>query len=184
MTQVKADDQMMLIDLTADEAASQLSKPTTVAKKSSAKRPKKVPAVIDGRSIEQSSTRSDIRPGIVRVDPRTIMIDPVNVRHGMVFDPEAQVELITSMRIIGNTVPVRLRPNPDGGYWCPSGLQRLGAALHILHDQPGFELNAIITKSMDDREAFALGEADNAGRTAVAPSVGTRQTPSTCFSSD
>lgn len=175
MTNVKADDQMMLIDLPVDAASSQLPKPTTVAGKSSAKRPKQAPACIDGRSIEQSSTRSESHLKIVRVDPRMITIDPVNVRHGMAFDPEAQVELITSMRIIGNTVPVRLRPNPDGGYWCPSGSQRLGAALHILHDQSGFELNAIITKTMDDREAFALGEADNAGHTAVAPMLQARK---------
>lgn len=54
------------------------------------------------------------------------------------------------MRIAGNTVPVRLRRDPNGGpkLLCPSGSQRLGAAL---------------------QEAFALGEADNTERIGIAP---------------
>lgn len=111
----------------------------------------------------------DTVPGVMLVDPRFVAVDPVNARHGLVFDPAAQDELITSMRAIGNTVPVRLRPGADGDYLCPSGSQRLGAALHIQREQPGFRLRAIINEAMDDREAFALGEADNAGRTSVQP---------------
>jgi len=74
-------------------------------------------------------------------------------------------------------VPVRLRRDPAGGteFLCPSGSQRLGAALHIQRDEPAFRLRAIIADAMDDREAFVLGEADNAGRTGVTPMQQARQ---------
>lgn len=111
----------------------------------------------------------DATPGVVLVDPRAIAIDPVNVRHGLSFDAEARGELIASMRNLGNTVPVRLRPAPNGGlgFLCPSGSQRLGAALHIQRDDPAFRLRAVVAETMTDDEAFAIAEADNAGRSAV-----------------
>lgn len=75
------------------------------------------------------------------------------------------------MRARGNTVPVRLRRDTEGGpgllYF--SGSQRLGAALHIQQDILGFRLRAIIADVMSDREAFTIGEADNAGRNDIVP---------------
>ena len=163
MTPTGTDEQMMLIDL-----------PEAAAATPAAARP--------GRSARSRSKRADpatdpiamvpeANTGIVLVDPRTIAIDPINARYGLAFDPAAQAELIHSMRLAGNTVPVRLRRNPNGGsqLLCPSGSQRLGAALHILHEQPAFELRAIVANEMTDQEAFVIGEADNAGRTGIAP---------------
>lgn len=163
MTDPKFDDQMMLIDLPAAAAG-----PDRPAASPPKRRARPVPAQTAPPSAPFAPV-PDAIPGVMLVDPRIIAVDPVNARHGLVFDPDAQVELITSMRAIGNTVPVRLRPGPVGGYLCPSGSQRLGAALHIQREQTGFRLRAIISEAMDDREAFALGEADNAGRTSVQP---------------
>lgn len=113
----------------------------------------------------------DAVPGVVLVDPRAVTVDPVNTRAGVAFDPGARGELIVSMHANGNTVPVRLRRDPAGGpgLLCFSGSQRLGAALHIQQDYPGFRLRAIISEVTTDQEAFAIGEADNAGRTDIAP---------------
>lgn len=113
---------------------------------------------------------SDVH-GVCLIDPRAVAVDPVNARHGMVFDPDNRGELIASMRVVGNSVPVRLRRDPEGGpgFLCVSGAQRLGAALHIQKDDPGFRLRAVIADTMGDAEAFEIGEADNAGRTDIAP---------------
>lgn len=157
------DEQMMLIELpSCAPAPDKMERPARSARPRSARA---VPATDPACPI--ASTGSDI----VLVDPRSVAVDPVNARHGLVFDATAQAELITSMRIVGNTVPVRLRRNPAGGakLLCPSGSQRLAAALHILAEQPTFRLRAIIAEEMSDQEAFVIGEADNAGRTGVAP---------------
>lgn len=163
MTDTPPNDQMMLLSLPPIP-----SEPRTAAKMP--KHPRSKPAVsAPNLATDPRTPLPDVLPGIALVDPRFVTIDPVNARHGLAFDPEAQAELITSMRAVGNTVPVRLRPDAAGGYLCPSGSQRLGAALHIQREQPGFRLRAIIADTMDDREAFALGEADNADRTNVPP---------------
>lgn len=51
------------------------------------------------------------------VDPRAIVIDPVNVRHGVPFDPIARGELIANMRAVGvssllERFPAEHRPDP------------------------------------------------------------------------
>lgn len=119
----------------------------------------------------------DVVKGVMLVDPRAVVIDPVNVRHAMRFDPAMRAELIESMRGVGNTVPVRLRRDPDGGsgLLCLSGSQRWGAAMHIQQDDPGFRLRAIIADTMTDKEAFEIAEADNAGRTGITPMQQARQ---------
>lgn len=163
MTDTTPNDQMMLLSLPP------IPSEAPVAAKNP-RRPRSEPAVsAPNLATEPRTSLPDALSGIALVDPRFVTVDPVNARHGLAFDPEAQAELITSMRAVGNTVPVRLRPDTVGTYLCPSGSQRLGAALHIQREQPGFRLRAIIAETMDDREAFALGEADNAGRTNVQP---------------
>jgi ParB/RepB/Spo0J family partition protein len=119
----------------------------------------------------------DAVKGVMLVDPRIITIDPVNVRHGMRFDPAVRGELIESMRGVGNTVLVRLRRDPNGGsgFLCFSGSQRWGSAMHIQQDDPGFRLRAIIADTMTDKEAFEIAEADNAGRSGVTPMQQARQ---------
>lgn len=166
MSNRKPEQQAMLMELpvTSDDAEV-LARP---------KRRASAPPIAEQMTDPLAPT-SDSIAGVMLVDPRLVAVDPVNARHGMVFDPVAQVELITSMSVVGNTVPVRLRPDPRGGYLCPSGSQRLGAALHIQREQPNFRLRAIISGTMDDREAFALGEADNVGRTGVQPMQQARQ---------
>ena len=111
----------------------------------------------------------DTVEGVMLVDPRAIVIDPVNVRHGVPFDPTARGELIENMRAVGNTVPVRLRCDPGGslGFQCLSESQRCGAALYIQQHDPRFRLRAIIADTMSDKEAFAIAEADNAGRSGI-----------------
>lgn len=169
MPEPKPDEQLMLIEMPAVDdtpvknAVSPAKRRATSAPTRTVSAPAPFAPVLDAV------------PGIMLVDPRFVAVDPMNARHGLVFDPLAQAELIASMRLTGNTVPVRLRPDPDGGYLCPSGSQRLGAALHIQREQLGFRLRAIIADAMDDREAFVLGEADNAGRTNVAPMQQARQ---------
>ena len=110
-------------------------------------------------------------PGVFLIDPRAVAVDPINARHGLPFDPDTRGELIASMRTLGNSVPVRLRRDPEGGpgFLCVSGAQRLGAALHIQKEDPGFRLRALIAETMSDAEAFEIGEADNVGRTDITP---------------
>ncbi|MEO9131301.1 MAG: hypothetical protein ABI240_08845 [Sphingomonas sp.] len=162
MARPQTDEQMMLIDLPTVPATPGVPAPVRRRAAPTATR-------LAAPPLDPFAPVPDAVPGIMLVDPRFVAVDPINARHGLVFDAQAQAELITSMRLAGNTVPVRLRANPAGGYLCPSGSQRLGSALHIQRDQPTFRLRAIIADAMDDREAFALGEADNAGRTGVAP---------------
>jgi ParB/RepB/Spo0J family partition protein len=111
----------------------------------------------------------DTIPGVMLVDPRAIVIDPVNVHYNVAFDPDRHGELIGSMRVVGNTAPVRLRRDPGGGpgFLCLSGSRRLGSALHIQKDDPAFRLRAIIADTMTDKEAFEIAEGDNTGRSDV-----------------
>ena len=174
MTDTPADDEPLLFDVPAVE-------PSTVAPARLPKN-KRPPARAQMFNAPMATATTalgslatlfalfpDPVPGIVLVDPRAIMVDPVNVNYGVPFDPEAHGELIESMRHQGNTVPVRLRLDPSGGpgFSCPSGSRRLGAALHLQQEQPGFRLRAIVAETMTDQEAFAIAEADNAGRTGI-----------------
>ena len=107
---------------------------------------------------------------IVQVDPRTIVADPVNVRGDLAFDDSAHADLIASLRALGNTVPVVLRPSPgdEGTYRCVSGSRRIGAALHIQLDRPDFTVRAVIL-NLTDEEALKIAEADNEGRSVASP---------------
>ncbi|RYY17175.1 MAG: hypothetical protein EON55_02775 [Alphaproteobacteria bacterium] len=169
-------EQMMLMELPKAEPSKDHDKqegtsPTSIAS------PQLPATTVLGTLATLFETFPDEVAGVVLVDPRAIAIDPVNVRHGTLFDPEARGELIESMRMMGNTVPVRLRRAPEGGpgFLCPSGSQRLGAALHIQRDNPGFRLRAVIAEAMSDAEAFEIAEADNAGRSGVTPMQQARQ---------
>ncbi|WP_066663839.1 MULTISPECIES: ParB/RepB/Spo0J family partition protein [unclassified Sphingomonas] len=113
---------------------------------------------------------SSDKPGIVLVDPFGIEPEPFNGRGIAVFDPDQNRELIDDIRARGNTVPVRLRPRPDGSGWtCPSGSRRVNAGRVIAAEQPGFRVRAIIDDTMTDAEAYALCLADNHGRSEVTP---------------
>lgn len=117
-----------------------------------------------------SSIVASDRPGIVLVDPFAIEPEPFNGRGLAVFDPDQNRELIDDMRARGNTVPVRLRPRPDGAGWtCPSGSRRVNAGRVIAAEQPGFRVRAITDDTMTDADAYALCLADNHGRSEVTP---------------
>lgn len=135
VAQPKPNEQMMLIDLPAMPVAA----PGTVIAPS---KRRAAPAVARPTPSDPFAPVPDTVPGIMLVDPRFVRVDPINARYGIPFDSGAQAELIESMAVAGNTVPVRLRRDPAGGYdlLCPSGSQRLGAALQLQRDQPGFRL--------------------------------------------
>lgn len=129
---------------------------------------------IDGTSPPDPAERFEVVPtdksGIVLVDPFAIEPEPFNGRGLAVFDPGRNRDLINDMRVHGNTVPVRLRPGPDGQGWtCPSGSRRVNAARVIAAAKPGFRVAAIIDAGMSDAEAYALCLADNRGRNEVTP---------------
>jgi len=111
-------------------------------------------------------------------DPRNVLIDPRvcsvfrgNPRCNRPFVAAERKELIDSLRAYGNKVPVRARRDPNGGkgFEIYSGAQRLGAALHIQVSDPSFRLLATISDNVSDEEAFAMSEADNAGRSEPPP---------------
>lgn len=107
---------------------------------------------------------------IVFVDPFAIEPEPFNGRGLAAFDPDANRELIEDMRIRGNTVPVRLRPNRERTSWtCASGSRRVNSARIIAADQPAFRIAAIIDDAMTNADAYALCLADNHGRSDVTP---------------
>jgi ParB/RepB/Spo0J family partition protein len=129
------------------------------------------PAVSPPKAVaaDCSVVASD-KAGFVLVDPFAIEPEPFNGRGLAVFDPDRNRELIDDMRARGNTVPVRLRPRPDGPGWtCPSGSRRVNAGRIIAAEQPGFRVGAIIDYTMTDADAYALCLADNHGRSDVTP---------------
>lgn len=128
-----------------------------------------LPARTSGVVIDYTVIASD-RPGIVLIDPFAVQPEPFNGRGLAIFDPDRNRELIDDIRTRGNTVPVRVRPRPDGSGWtCPSGSRRVNAARVIAAEQSGFRVRAIIDESMTNADAYALCLADNHGRTGVTP---------------
>lgn len=121
-------------------------------------------------SRQRSSGGESAEPReIVVIDPQIILPDQVNVRGDVAFAATAHVDLIASMAMLGNTIPVVLRISPDDGtYRCVSGSRRVGAARYIQIERPEFRINAVVL-ALTDKEALKIAEADNEGRTAASP---------------
>ena len=106
MAQRKTEEQMMLLELPVLAPEDDATAPATASDLA--------PVLPEAAGTPLGSLAAlflvvpDVVEGIRLVDPRAIAVDRVNARHGMAFDANAQGELIESMRVAGNTVPVRL----------------------------------------------------------------------------
>lgn len=105
---------------------------------------------------------------VIEIDPRKAFISPVNGRCGVPLEASEHKTLFESMRDEGQKVPVIGRFAPDDRFEIIAGSRRWGVALQLLQSNPEFRLKAQVVVA-NDKQAWWIAEAENAGRRDVTP---------------